>query len=96
MLLYSYCDIIFLLIMSFIDIEVESNVVSPLNSRYHVYVGDKIGTLLDKIDFEQLGSNIDPSVAVLKFDGKVLDKNTTFEFNNIKENDCLVLTIQEP
>ena len=81
--------------MSFIDIEIESNVVSPFNSRYHVYVGDKIGMLLDKIDFEQLGSNIDPTVAVLKFHGKVLDKNTTYEFNNIGENDVLELTIQE-
>ncbi|KAK8898510.1 hypothetical protein M9Y10_000801 [Tritrichomonas musculus] len=82
--------------MSFIDVEVESNVVSPYNSRYHVYVGEKIGTLLDKIDFEQLGSNLDPSVAVLKFHGKVLDRNTTFEYNNIVENDVLELTIQEP
>ena len=81
--------------MSFIDIEIESNVVSPFNSRYHVNVGDKIGMLLDKIDFEQLGSNIDPTVAVLKFHGKVLDKNTTYEFNNIGENDVLELTIQE-
>ncbi|KAK8834318.1 hypothetical protein M9Y10_000517 [Tritrichomonas musculus] len=82
--------------MSFIDVEVESNVVSPYNSRYHVCVGEKIGTLLDKIDFEQLGSNLDPSVAVLKFHGKVLDRNTTFEYNNIVENDVLELTIQEP
>ena len=82
--------------MSFIDIEVESNVVSPFNSRYNVSLGEKIGTLLDKIDFEQLGSNIDSSVAVLKFHGKVLDKNTTFEYNDIKENDVLELTIQEP
>lgn len=82
--------------MSCIDIEVESNVVSPYNSRYQVYAGEKIGTLLDKIDFEQLGSNVDSSVAVLKYKGKVLDRNTTFEFNNIKENDVLELTIQEP
>ena len=82
--------------MPFIDVEVQSNIVSPLNARYHVWTGETIGYLLHQIDSQQLGQQIDSSVAVLKFHGKVLNNHSTFDDNDIKDNDVLELTIQEP
>lgn len=78
--------------MSFIDVEVESNTEYPMNNRYRVAVGDTIGSLLNKIDFESLETEIlSPEVAVLSFHGKVLSPSSTFEQNGIHENDVLKL-----
>lgn len=81
--------------MSYIDIEVESNICQPFNSRYTVSTQDTVGSLLKKIDFESLGPQLDEYEAVLKFHGQELPKDSTFGQNNIKQNDILFLTIYD-
>lgn len=81
--------------MTTFEVEVECNIDCPLNARFAVTPDEKIGTLLDKISFEDLGSEISPAIAVLKYQGKTLDNASTFASNNITENSIIQLGVRE-
>lgn len=82
--------------MSYIEVEVESNTAGPFNSRFRVNTEDTVGSLLDKIDFEDLQEDIiSPELAILKYHGKTLPRDSTFAENHIGYNDVLELTIRE-